>query len=150
MFNSMTNGMLGIMPKVEKVTVSLPASLLAFIERQRARTGSTRSETVVGMLREAQHRIERADREARYAASYGRQQETTAERAFTDAAAAKLFADVGNEWADVASSSGRPPVRRSGDHKETTHTRARTAVRKAAPRKASSRVVDKAAKRATR
>jgi len=109
------------MTKMEKVTVSLPASLLAFVERQRALTGATRSETVAGMLSEVQRRIELAGREARYSAAYALQPETSEERAFTDAASADLFDDA--------------PSRRG---------------RKAVARKPSERVEGRGAKRAQR
>jgi Arc/MetJ-type ribon-helix-helix transcriptional regulator len=87
--------------KVAKVTVSLPRSLLVFVEDERERTGApTRSAVVVDMLSEVQRRVELTEREARYRAAYAKQPMTAEERAFLDAAATEAFAHAGEEWAD--------------------------------------------------
>jgi Arc/MetJ-type ribon-helix-helix transcriptional regulator len=133
------------MAKVEKVTVSLPPALLDFVERERARTGASRSETVVAMLSEVRRRIELEAREARYAEAYARQPETEDERGFHDAAAAEAFADAGDEWSDIAPSSGD---RRSRDRK--VNVRRTTGQARSATRKVPAPVAKKAVKRAPR
>jgi Arc/MetJ-type ribon-helix-helix transcriptional regulator len=92
------------MATVEKVTISLPADLLAFVEAQRAQTGTTRSEFIADYLREVQRRIEQARREERYAIAYGRHPETADELAFTDAATEDFFA---GDHLGVGGSGGR-------------------------------------------
>jgi hypothetical protein len=124
--------MLISMPRVEKVTVSLPKALLDYVERQRALTGANRSETVAEMLWESRRQTELRDREAQYRAAYAVQPETEEEEAFTSAAAADLFAHAGDEWADVAPSNkgtGRVAAKGRGP---THGTAARSPVGKAA------------------
>lgn len=101
------------MPKVAKVTVSLPPAILDFVERRRAETGATRSAVVAEMLAQVKQERELAEREARYREAYARQPETPEEAAFLDAAAAGLFANAGDEWADVAPKRPRPPAKRA-------------------------------------
>jgi hypothetical protein len=72
---------------VAKVTISLPPALAAFLDREQARTGATRSELVAQALWAAQLRA----REARYAAAYAAHPETADELAFTDAATEDFF-----------------------------------------------------------
>jgi hypothetical protein len=97
------------MPRVAKVTVSLPETLLAYVESERFRTGSTRSETIAAMLWRVRHEAELHEREARYAAAYARHPETEEERGFGYAAAADLFADAGAEWVGRTSGSAKGP-----------------------------------------
>jgi hypothetical protein len=97
------------MPKVAKVTVSLPETLLAYVESERSRTGSTRSETIAKMLWQVRHEAELHEREARYAAAYARHPETEEEPGFGYAAAADLFAGAGAEWGGRISGSAKGP-----------------------------------------
>jgi hypothetical protein len=101
------------MPKVGKVTVSLPVSILEYVEDQRARTGATRSETVARMLSEARQQTELREREARYAAAYARLPETDEESAWTEATTKAFFADAPRgEWGDVAPPTTAGPAPR--------------------------------------
>jgi hypothetical protein len=102
------------MPKVGKVTVSLPLDLLAYVERKRAETGATRSETVAKLLSEARRAIDLREREAQYTAAYEVQAEAPEEKAFTAAASASLFAHAGDDWADVAPPPPVPTEPRGG------------------------------------
>jgi Arc/MetJ-type ribon-helix-helix transcriptional regulator len=96
------------MPRVEKVTVSLPKALLDYVEHRRSLTGANRSETVAEMLWEVRRQTELRDREAQYRAAYAAQPETEEENAFTSAAADELLANAGDEWADAANSPTAP------------------------------------------
>ncbi len=58
------------MSRVEKVTVSLPAELLARIEDRRLARGVSRSEVVSELLWRGWRRVETEDRERRYRAAY--------------------------------------------------------------------------------
>jgi len=108
--------MLASMPKVAKVTVSLPAAIFDFVERRRADTGATRSEVVAEMLAQVKRAGELAEREARYREAYARQPETPEEAAFLEAAAAELLANVGDESADVRPKSpSSPAIRAAGE-----------------------------------
>lgn len=98
------------MPQVEKVTVSLPASLLEFVESLRTETGATRSAVIVDLLSEMRRQVELAEREARYAAAYEEQPETDSETRSGYAASAVLFANAGEEWReDAEKAAGRAP-----------------------------------------
>jgi hypothetical protein len=78
---------------VEKVTVSLPAELLARIERRRHSGGLTRSEVISDLLWRGWRQLEDEDREERYRAAYQAQPETDDELAWADIAADQLFTD---------------------------------------------------------
>ncbi|MHB1526211.1 MAG: ribbon-helix-helix protein, CopG family [Candidatus Dormibacteria bacterium] len=75
------------MSTVEKVTVSLPAELLARIEDRRRGRGTSRSEVVSELLWRGWRQVEAEDREQRYRAAYEAQPETREERAWADRAA---------------------------------------------------------------
>jgi metal-responsive CopG/Arc/MetJ family transcriptional regulator len=87
---------------VEKVTVSLPADLLAHVEDRRRSGGLTRSEVVADLLWRGWRQLEDEDREERYRASYLAQPDTAEELAWADMAAAELVAgrDDGADMAD--------------------------------------------------
>ena len=93
--------MLNGMPKVGKVTVSLPEALLQYVEALQELSGGTRSETMATMLMATQREWELQAREARYRAGYARHPETTVDKAFTASASARLFAHAGDEWAET-------------------------------------------------
>jgi hypothetical protein len=78
---------------VEKVTVSLPAELLARIEGRRHSGGLTRSEVISDLLWRGWRQLEDEDREERYRAAYQAQPETDDELAWADIAADQLFTD---------------------------------------------------------
>lgn len=114
------------MPKVEKVTVSLPSALLAYVEGERTRTGSTRSETIAVMIRQARQAAELVERQERYAAAYAEQPETKEEGALGYGLSAQAFESAGDDWRDVAPRATPPgPTSRQG-------TRARKTARRAA------------------
>lgn len=73
-----------------KVAISLPADLLASIDRARRRTGANRS-SYLRTAAEAQLRLEDDDVD-RYVAAYRAQPETPAEIAAASAAAAQVLA----------------------------------------------------------
>lgn len=83
--------MLSGMSTVEKVTVSLPADLLARIEHRRHAREASRSEVVTDLLRRGWHQVELEEREARYRAAYQAVPETAEERRWADEAAGDLF-----------------------------------------------------------
>jgi Arc/MetJ-type ribon-helix-helix transcriptional regulator len=78
---------------IAKVTISLPTSLVRFLERERVRTGASRSALVARALRE----MERSEGEASTAEAYRRHPETADEIAFSDAAAAEFFAEESDQ-----------------------------------------------------
>jgi hypothetical protein len=127
------------MPKVAKVTVSLPETLLAYVESERSRTGSTRSETIAAMLWQVRHEAELHEREARYAAAYARHPETEEERGFGYAAAADLFADAGAEWVGRTSGSAKGPGVTNG-RKEAASSARRAPARRAPTRRGAQQV----------
>jgi hypothetical protein len=127
------------MPKVAKVTVSLPETLLAYVESERSRTGSTRSETIAAMLWQVRHEAELHEREARYAAAYARHPETEEERGFGYAAAADLFADAGAEWVGRTSGSAKGPGVTNG-RKEAASSARRAPARRAPVRRGAQQV----------
>jgi metal-responsive CopG/Arc/MetJ family transcriptional regulator len=88
--------MLKGMSTTEKVTVSLPAELLARIEDRRHERGASRSEVVSDLLWRGWRQVEAEDREERYRLAYQAQPETDEERAWAHDAAAHLFA--GGDW----------------------------------------------------
>lgn len=79
------------MTSVGKVTVSLPAELLAHIEERRREISASRSEVVSDLLWRGWHQIEEEDREARYRAAYHAQPETAGELEWAEMAADELF-----------------------------------------------------------
>lgn len=137
------------MASVEKVTVSVPAELLARIEARRVRQGKTRSATVTELLWRGWHFAEQEERAALYEAAYAAQPESAAELAFTDAATADAF--VAEGWVGAQGSThaagrgaGRPLA-------GTGHTPSQPTRKTAAAKKATQKVA-KATKtrRATR
>ncbi len=93
----MRNSILKRMSTTERVTVSLPAELLARIEDRRHGRGASRSEVVSDLLWRGWHEVEAEDREERYRLAYQAQPETDEERAWADDAAADLFAGGGRD-----------------------------------------------------
>jgi Arc/MetJ-type ribon-helix-helix transcriptional regulator len=87
------------MAKVEKVTVSLPASLLKRIEEHRAE-GQTRSELVTDWLWRGWREVERERMEEEYDRAYALHPETEEELAWADMAADELFAGNDDDWSE--------------------------------------------------
>jgi metal-responsive CopG/Arc/MetJ family transcriptional regulator len=79
------------MPGVEKVTVSLPAELLARIEERRAADGRTRSDVIAELLRRGWQAIDHEAMEEEYRRAYAAEPETAEESAWADAAAEEMF-----------------------------------------------------------
>lgn len=96
--NSMSNGTLSGMSKVEKVTVSLPAELLARIEDRRHRRQTTRSHVVSELLWRGWRQAETEERVQQYRASYQAEPDTREEKAWADQAAADMFGDGDSGW----------------------------------------------------
>ena len=92
---------------MEKVTVSLPAELLAHIEKRRQQLSTSRSEVVSELLWRGWHQIEHEDREERYRAAYEAQPETAAESEWADMAADELFGAGAGDWAQPDPQPGR-------------------------------------------
>ena len=86
------------MSRVEKVTVSLPAELLARIEDRRRRRETSRSEVVSELLWRGWRHAETEDREKRYRASYQTQPETKEEQLWAAQAAAEMLGDGNSDW----------------------------------------------------
>jgi Arc/MetJ-type ribon-helix-helix transcriptional regulator len=86
-----TTGMLSSMRTVEKVTVSLPAELLARIEGRRQDRQTSRSEVVTDLLWRGWRQVEDEERRERARAAYAAQPETDEELAWADYAAEVLF-----------------------------------------------------------
>jgi metal-responsive CopG/Arc/MetJ family transcriptional regulator len=86
------------MGTVEKVTVSLPADLLARIERRRRGTEASRSEVVSELLWRGWRQAETEDREQRYRASYQADPETKREQEWADEAAGDLLGEENFDW----------------------------------------------------
>jgi len=93
---------------VEKVTVSLPAELLARIEERRRELSASRSEVVSDLLWRGWHQIEHEDREARSRAAYHAQPETTEELEWADWAADELFVAKKGDASEPDITVGRP------------------------------------------
>jgi hypothetical protein len=87
-------------PKVEKITVSLPASLLARIEEYRGAQGGTRSEVVADWLWRGWRQVEQERMEDEYRKAYAEQPETAQELAWADMAADELFASNNDDWSE--------------------------------------------------
>jgi len=81
------------MTTVEKITVSLPAELLARIEGRRLGGARSRSEVVSELLWRGWHQVETEAREEQYRAAYGARPETDEEGMWADRAAADLFTE---------------------------------------------------------
>ncbi len=82
------------MSTVEKVTISLPAVLLARIEDRRRRAGTSRSETIADLLWRAWCQVDAEEREERYRAAYQVRPETRVERAWAEWGAEMLAAQA--------------------------------------------------------
>jgi len=94
-------GMLDGMRTAEKVTVSLPAELLARIEHRRHDRGTSRSEVVSDLLWRGWTQVEAEEREERYRAAYQAQPETEEERMWASNAARDLLAQEQTGWDDT-------------------------------------------------
>jgi Arc/MetJ-type ribon-helix-helix transcriptional regulator len=100
------NSMLKGMSNAERVTVSLPAELLARIERRRHDRETSRSEVVSELLWRGWRQVEAEEREERYRAAYDAEPETDAERAWAEEAAEELFSGEGTGWNDTDKTAG--------------------------------------------
>jgi metal-responsive CopG/Arc/MetJ family transcriptional regulator len=89
------------MSRAEKVTVSLPAELLARIENRRRDQETSRSEVVSELLWRGWREAEAEEREERYRAAYQAQPETAAELTWAEEAATDLFGEHDNAWSDT-------------------------------------------------
>lgn len=99
--------MLKGMSHAEKVTVSLPADLLARIEHRRRNRQTSRSEVVSELLWRGWHQAEAEEREERYRSAYQAQPETDAERAWADEAAKDFFGeDDDTGWSETDQATG--------------------------------------------
>jgi metal-responsive CopG/Arc/MetJ family transcriptional regulator len=79
------------MSTAKKVTVSLPAELLARIERRRHDRETSRSEIVSELLWRGWRQVEAEEREERYRVAYQALPETDEERAWAEEAANDLL-----------------------------------------------------------
>jgi metal-responsive CopG/Arc/MetJ family transcriptional regulator len=98
--------MLESMNRAEKVTVSLPAELLARIERRRQDREASRSEVVSELLWRGWRQAESEEREERYRSAYEAQPETDAERAWAEEVAEDLFSEEDTGWSDDGRAAG--------------------------------------------
>jgi metal-responsive CopG/Arc/MetJ family transcriptional regulator len=98
--------MLKDMRNAEKVTVSLPAELLARIEHRRTDRETSRSEVVSELLWRGWHQVEAEEREKRYRAAYQAQPETDTERAWAEEAAGDLFGGEDTGWNSIDEAAG--------------------------------------------
>jgi len=80
------------MTRVEKVTISVPAELMAHIEGRRREVGASRSEVVTDLLWRGWRQLEDERREECYRAAYQAQPETIGELEWADMAAAEILA----------------------------------------------------------
>lgn len=96
------------MSRAEKVTVSLPAELLARIEHRRHDEEASRSEVVSELLWRGWRQVEAEEREERSRAAYQKQPETDAERAWAEEAAKDLFGENDISWRDDDQAAGAP------------------------------------------
>jgi metal-responsive CopG/Arc/MetJ family transcriptional regulator len=94
------------MKRVEKVTVSLPAELLARIEHRRHDRETSRSEVVSELLWRGWRQAEAEEREERYRSAYQAQPETDAERAWAEEAAKDLLGGDDTGWSDTDRADG--------------------------------------------
>jgi len=86
------------MSTVEKVTVSLPAELLARIEDRRRSRETSRSQVVSELLWRGWRQAETEDREQRYRASYQVEPDTRDEQAWADQTAADMLGEENSDW----------------------------------------------------
>lgn len=98
-------GMLDGVSTAEKVTVSLPAELLARIEHRRHDRETSRSEVVSDLLWRGWRQVEAEEREERYRAAYQAQPETDEERAWAEGAARGLLGQEDTGWDDDQATS---------------------------------------------
>ncbi|MGH8999639.1 MAG: ribbon-helix-helix protein, CopG family [Acidimicrobiia bacterium] len=101
------------MPRVEKVTVSLPAELLARIEEHRAGDGRNRSEVVAELLWRGWQVVEHEAREERYRRAYAAEPDTAEERAWAEMAADELLVPAEARPARPARPTGPARKRRA-------------------------------------
>jgi metal-responsive CopG/Arc/MetJ family transcriptional regulator len=94
------------MNRVEKVTVSLPAELLARIEHRRHDRETSRSEVVSELLWRGWRQAEAEEREERYRTAYQAQPETDVERAWAEEAAKDLLGGDDTGWSDTDRADG--------------------------------------------
>ena len=86
----------------EKVAISLPASLAAWVDEERQRRGLSRSGFIAGLLDEERRRLADEELAARFAAAYAEQPETDDEAWISDAGAATaaaVAAEDPHDWA---------------------------------------------------
>ena len=86
------------MSTVEKVTVSLPADLLARIEDRRRGRETSRSQVVSELLWRGWRQAEAEEREHRYRASYQAEPDTRREQTWADQAAADFLGEEDSAW----------------------------------------------------
>ena len=98
--------MLESMSNAERVTVSLPADLLAQIEHRRRQRETSRSAVVSELLWRGWRQVEAEEREERYRAAYEAQPETDTERAWAEAAAGDLLGGDDAGWNDMDQAAG--------------------------------------------
>ena len=96
------------MSRAEMVTVSLPAELLARIERRRHDEEASRSEVVSELLWSGWRQVEAEEREERSRVAYQIQLETDAEHAWADEAAKDHFGENDISWGDDDQAAGAP------------------------------------------
>ena len=96
--NSRRGGTLADMSTVEKVTVSLPAELLARIEDRRRGRDTSRSQVVSELLWRGWRQAETEDREQRYRASYQAEPDTPGEQTWADQAVADMLGEENSDW----------------------------------------------------
>ncbi len=94
------------MSHAEKVTISLPAELLARIEHRRHDREISRSEVVSELLWRGWRQAEAEEREERYRSAYQAQPETDAERAWAEEAAEELFSEDDTGWSHTDRPAG--------------------------------------------
>ena len=95
------------MTSVEKVTISVPAELMAHIEGRRRETGANRSEVVTDLLWRGWRQLDDERREERYRAAYQTQPETIGELEWADVAADELLAGDQGDRTQAPSTPGR-------------------------------------------
>lgn len=94
------------MTRAEKVTVSLPAELLARIEHRRHDRETSRSEVISELLWVGWRQAEAEEREERYRSAYQAQPETNAEGTWAEEAAKDLFGEEATDWSDTDRATG--------------------------------------------
>jgi metal-responsive CopG/Arc/MetJ family transcriptional regulator len=94
------------MSHAEKVTVSLPAELLARIEHRRRDRETSRSEVVSELVWLGWRQAEDEEREERGWSAHQAQPETDAERAWAEEATVDLFSKDATGWSDTDRAAG--------------------------------------------